>query len=87
MKHEPLVAALNEVLALLEAHNTERAAELMPGLVTLVQGTPNATADERVRPLYELCLAEATRLTSALEREVRTQARGARAANAYGVDP
>lgn len=87
MKHDALVASLTEVLSKLEAKDAEGTNALMNSLVEQFYATTAAAADPRVMPLFEACFAAANALTSALEQELKAQARGARANTAYGAEP
>jgi hypothetical protein len=87
VKHDALVALLTEVLSKLEAKDAEGTDAMMNSLVDAFHATTAAAADPRVMPLFEACVAAADELSSALERELKSQARGARASTAYGAEP
>jgi hypothetical protein len=82
-----LVASFTEVLTRLEACDALGTAALMQDLVAQVQATPSAGEDPRVLAMYATCVEAAQRLTSSIAREIRGQARGARANSAYGAEP
>ncbi len=83
-RHDHLVAALEEVIALLEAEDPVQAAPCMQRLVEAFAATPEPGADGRVLPLYARARDLATTLHRRVAGKLHATALERRAHRAYG---
>jgi hypothetical protein len=86
-RHDHLVRALEEVIALLEAEDALAAAPKMEQLVQAFASTTNPGGDDRVLPLYARAREIAAALHGRMAGKLHASALNRRANRAYGDAP